>query len=134
MFHPRRILVHGIAGGRSSGKRGGRVAKAFPALLARARATAIEFVAFVVRVVAHIKPSAAGASRWERLHDVGIRIVLELGPLDVGIAVVKVAKPTRAELEVQEDKGSQHQHAASDRDTDDETLAGAAAARSASGV
>lgn len=86
----------------------------------------ILFTSLVVRVVTHIETGTTCATSGERLHDVGIGIVSEFGPFDVGILIFKVAESAGAELEVEEDEGGQDQNASGDRHANDEALASTA--------
>ncbi len=71
--------------------------------------------------VAHIETCTSGPTCRKRLHNVGIRIMFKFRPLDVSIAIFKVAESTRAKFEVEEDECSQHQNTTSHRNTNDET-------------
>lgn len=128
MVHAWLVVVDAVSSRRCGSKRGSGTGKAISALFTHTvGAVAVVISTFVVRVViTHAESSTSGSTRRERLHHVGIRIVFELGPLDVSIAIVKVAESARAKLEVEEDESSEHQDTASDRDADDETCAGTA--------
>lgn len=82
-----------------------------------------------IRFIAHVEAGTSRPARRQRLHDVGVGIVFEFRPLDIGISVLKVAEAASTELKVEENEGSQNQDTTRDRNTNDETGACTTATR-----